>query len=44
VAVAAVFLSSEAVVLLLAWAFAAMLWIVVRPVVADITKRFTAAE
>ncbi|MFG3340864.1 glycosyl transferase [Glycomyces sp. NPDC048151] len=42
VAVGTVLMSSEAVLLLLAWAFAAMLWLVVRPVVADITKRFTA--
>jgi hypothetical protein len=42
VAAAAVVLTSEAVMLLLAWAFAAMLWMVVRPVIGDITKRFTA--
>lgn len=42
VAVGAVLVSSEAALLLFAWAFAMMLWILVRPVVADITKRFTA--
>lgn len=41
VATAAVAMSSEALLLLLGWAFAASLWLVVRPVVADITERFT---
>jgi hypothetical protein len=41
VATAAVLVSSEGLLLVLGWAFAALLWVVVRPVVADITKRFT---
>jgi hypothetical protein len=41
VATAAVIASSEALLLLTGWAFAAMLWLVVRPVIADITARFT---
>ncbi|WP_051815864.1 DUF624 domain-containing protein [Glycomyces tenuis] len=41
VATATVVLSSEALLLLLGWAFAAALWLVVRPVIADITERFT---
>jgi uncharacterized membrane protein YesL len=41
VATATVLLSSEAVLLLLAWAFAVSLWLIVRPVVADVTERFT---
>jgi hypothetical protein len=44
VAVGAVLMSSEAVLLGLGWAFAAMLWLVVRPVVADVTKRFTVQD
>ncbi len=37
-------LSSEALLLLLGWAFAASLWLVVRPVIADITERFTTQD
>lgn len=44
VATAAVVVSSAVLLLILAWAFAAMLWLVVRPVVADVTKRFTAQD
>lgn len=44
VAAAAVVLSSEALLLLLGWAFAASLWLVVRPVIADITERFTSHD
>lgn len=44
VATATVVLSSEAVLLLLGWAFAASLWMIVRPVIADITKRFTSGD
>lgn len=44
VAAAVVLLGSEAVLLLLAWAFAASLWLIVRPVVADVTARFTAQD
>lgn len=44
VATAAVIVSSEALLLLTGWAFAAMLWLVVRPVIADITARFTAQD
>ncbi|MQM25625.1 DUF624 domain-containing protein [Glycomyces albidus] len=44
VATATVLLSSEALLLLLGWAFAASLWLIVRPVAADITARFTAQE
>ncbi|RRR98146.1 hypothetical protein [Glycomyces terrestris] len=44
VATALVVLASEVLLLLLAWAFAAMLWLVVRPVVADVTARFTAQD
>ncbi|HEU5128145.1 MAG TPA: hypothetical protein VFU12_09165 [Glycomyces sp.] len=43
VAAAAVVMGSEALLLLLGWAFAASLWLVVRPVVADVTERFTAS-
>ncbi|GAA2273186.1 hypothetical protein GCM10009853_028740 [Glycomyces scopariae] len=42
-ATATVVVASEAVLLLLGWAFAGLLWLVARPVVADVTKRFTAA-
>jgi hypothetical protein len=41
VATAVVLLSSEALLLLLGWAFAASLWLLVRPVAADVTERFT---
>lgn len=41
VATAAVVLSSEALLLLTGWAFAVSLWLVVRPVLADVTERFT---
>jgi len=44
VATAAAVLSSEALLLLLGWAFAASLWLVVRPVIADITERFTSHD
>jgi hypothetical protein len=44
VAVGTVLMSSEAVLLLLAWAFALMLWVLARPVVADVTKRFTVQD
>jgi hypothetical protein len=44
VATAAVVLSSEALLLLLGWAFAASLWLVVRPVIADVTERFTSHD
>ena len=44
VATAAVLMSSEALLLLTGWAFAAFLWVVVRPVIADITVRFTSAD
>ncbi|SDE17502.1 DUF624 domain-containing protein [Glycomyces harbinensis] len=44
VATATVMMSSEAVLLLFGWAFAASLWLVVRPVVADVTERFTARD
>jgi hypothetical protein len=44
VATAVVALSSEALLLLTGWAFAAALWLVVRPVVADITGRFTSQD
>jgi hypothetical protein len=44
VAVGVVALASEAVLLLVAWAFALMLWVLVRPVVADVTKRFTVQD
>lgn len=42
VAAAVATLGSEALLLLTGWAFAAVLWPVVRPVVADVTARFTA--
>lgn len=41
VAIAVVALGSELLLLLLGWAFALFLWLVVRPAVADITERFT---
>lgn len=41
VATATVVLSSEAFLLILGWAFSVSLWLIVRPVVADITERFT---
>lgn len=41
VATAVVVMGSEAVLLLLGWAFAASLWLIARPVVADVTDRFT---
>jgi hypothetical protein len=41
VATAVVVVNSEVLLLLLAWAFAGMLWLVVRPVAEDITERFT---
>ncbi|MDN3241527.1 hypothetical protein [Glycomyces tritici] len=44
VATAAVVVSSEGLLLVLGWAFAALMWLVVRPVVADITRRFTAHD
>lgn len=44
IAAAVVVLSSEAVLLILGWAFAASLWLVVRPVIADVTKRFTSQD
>jgi hypothetical protein len=44
VAAATVVLGSEALLLPLGWAFAALLWLVVRPVAADITERFTASS
>ncbi|GAA1695055.1 hypothetical protein GCM10009830_48610 [Glycomyces endophyticus] len=42
VAAAVVAAASEAVLLLLGWAFAGLLWLVVKPVAADVTRRFTA--
>lgn len=42
VATATVVLGSEAVLLLLAWAFAVALWPVAQPVIEDVTERFTA--
>jgi hypothetical protein len=44
VATATVLLSSEALLLLLGWAFAVSLWLVVRPVIADVTERFTSHD
>lgn len=44
VATAAVLVSSEAILLLLGWLFCVWLWLVVRPVVADVTERFTAED
>lgn len=44
VATATVLLSSEALLLLLGWVFCVWLWLVVRPVVADVTERFTAQD
>ncbi|GAB3235313.1 DUF624 domain-containing protein [Glycomyces halotolerans] len=44
VATAVVAATSEAVLLLLGWAFAASLWLIVRPVAADITERFTGSS
>lgn len=41
VATAVVVAGSEALLLILGWAFAALLWLIVRPVVADVTERFT---
>ncbi|GAB3654405.1 hypothetical protein [Glycomyces tarimensis] len=41
VATATVVVSSEALLLLLGWAFSLSLWLVTRPVTADITERFT---
>ena len=44
VATATVVLGSEAFLLLLGWAFSLSLWLIVRPVIADITERFTSGE
>lgn len=44
VATATVLLSSEALLLLLGWVFCAWLWAAVRPVVADVTERFTVRD
>ncbi|THV29028.1 DUF624 domain-containing protein [Glycomyces paridis] len=44
VATAVVVMGSEAVLLLLGWAFALFLWLFAKPVAADITERFTAGE
>ncbi|WP_168801708.1 DUF624 domain-containing protein [Glycomyces buryatensis] len=44
VATATVALSSEALLLILGWAFAVSLWLAVRPVIADITERFTSHD
>jgi hypothetical protein len=44
VATATVLLSSEAMLLLTGWAFALSLWLIVRPVMADITERFTSRD
>jgi uncharacterized membrane protein YesL len=44
VATATVVLSSEALLLLTGWAFAVLLWLAVRPVIADITERFTSHD
>ena len=44
VATATVVLSSEALLLITAWAFSASLWLVVRPVIADVTERFTSHD
>lgn len=44
VAAAVVAVGSEAVLLLFGWAFALSLWLVLRPVAADITARFTRSD
>jgi hypothetical protein len=44
VATATVLLSSEAMLLLTGWAFAVCLWLIVKPVIADITERFTSHD